>query len=367
MQINNGVIEYLTIGFTLDFTTLDGKKFRQKHLPPIFFQKVNSNIKICSDMLNDYFLSFKGQKVCVLMSGGKDSRLILEFCKKYNLDTTAVTLGFNEDNVENKVAKKICTFLKVNHKFLSVEGCVKETFDYIKRFDPTCRPNFNFVLYKDFFRDFDVVFSGEFLTISLREENFYQPKQPIDRLLRTLRFSKIIKKEFRDEIKRKIVTINRDKTLEEICLWKLLNAKYKWMDRIKDLFNFTSPGLDNEILNYMWSIKEKDNVKKIARINKFKTFNIRCTRSFFPLFFPWYIHYGYHTTKNIKYFNKVGMANISNFNMGPWLGHTDKFYEDLKQMTGNIEPISRYMDIKELNKASEKELIRLELAKPYLV
>ena len=117
----DAITEYLSIGYTLDGKTFEkGVKYKPQHMEYPRFIKTNTSIPIIHSTLEKYFNNYSGKKVAVLLSGGKDSRLILEMCNRLGLDTTSITIGYNEDMNENIVAKKVSSKLGVPHRFLGI-------------------------------------------------------------------------------------------------------------------------------------------------------------------------------------------------------------------------------------------------------
>jgi len=317
------IAEYLTLGYTLNWKTFEkGRTFKPKHVDiPQLKLSPQISIEDVKRALEEYFMKFNGKKVAVSLSGGKDSRLILEMCNYLDLDTTAITFGYKKDSRENIIANKVSSALNIPHIFLelkpeiySLEN-IRETLEVYK-YDPSSAPSEVHYYYKDILSEFDVFFKGDALTFAPREERFYQPKDKIKRLIRSTTFDNIVKPSTREKIKLQIIENNKDKNINEIFLNQLKNFRFRRFDVTKEIINIEIPGINEKVLNTMWSLPEKGLVKKIMKKYNFKTYNLPCTRSPFPLWFPWIIHYGYKYLKNFML--SIDATMISNLDMGIW-------------------------------------------------
>lgn len=351
----DAIAEYLSIGYTLEGKTFEkGLKYKPQNMEYPRFIKTNTSIPVIHSTLEKYFNSYSGKKVAVLLSGGKDSRLILEMCNRLDLDTTSITIGYNEDMNENIVAKKVSSKLGVPHRFLRINDVY--SYENMKKIVSLSKypPGFirpYFYHFRKVFSEYAAVFRGDHMTYPLREDKFYQPKDHLDRLLRAIHFNPIVKTKYKDKVKQKLISEYKGKSLNEICLQKILNSRFRSLDSTKKLFNLEFPALNDEVLNVMWSMPEKENVKKILKKYNYKTYNMRCTRSPFPLSTPWLIHYAYDR------FNRISQ--------GCWSGYEDirdSVFRELKEKT-DIKNID--LDIIDKNaavnlKAAER-LIKLKL------
>ena len=354
--------EYIALGYTLDRKTLKkGKKFKPKYIKiPKLAPKDGVTLDEIKEALDNYFLQFKGSKVAVFLSGGKDSRVILEMCYRLNIDVTAFTFGYSKISREYMIAKRVCSLLKIPHVFLYLDPKiyslknVRETIMCAPD-SPDCAPHFSHYFYKKILSQYDAVFTGEYITHSLREERFYQPSDNIERLLRTISFDEICKEEEREKIKEKIVLENSGKSLNEIALKKIIDTRFKWFDRTRGLFNLYCPALDENVINTMWAIPETGIAKRIMKKYNFRTYNLPCTRSPFPLWFPWVIHYGY---KYIKNFTKPVTSTLrSNLDMGDWCGHWDVYCKLITNLANKLG-IERSLDFDFIDKNIIKKKLR---------
>lgn len=168
MKIDNEAIaEYLTIGHTLDWKTFEeGKKYKPKNIRfPKLKTRPNVTVADVEKELESYFMKFSGKKVAVMLSGGKDSRLIVEMCNSLGLDTTAITTGYKRDSRENIIAEKVSSALRIPHMFLELKPEIYSEENLrrsilFRESDPTSSPSPTDYYYRIYFPS---------LTLSLQE------------------------------------------------------------------------------------------------------------------------------------------------------------------------------------------------------
>jgi len=357
---NEAIAEYLTIGYTLDWKTFEeGKKYKPRNMKfPKLKTRRDVTISDIKKELENYFMKFAGKKVAVMLSGGKDSRLIVEMCNYLGLDTTAITTGYKRDSRENIIAEKVSSALRVPHMFLELkpeiysEENLRQGILFCKS-DPASSPSPALYYYRDILSKFDVVFTGEYLAFSLREDRFYQPQDNIKRLLRATTFDSIVKEGAREKVKQRLILQNVDSTLNEICLQIIKDDRFKRFDVTKELFNMECPAVDENVLNTRWSLPEKEIGKRILK--KYETCSLPCTRSPFPLYFPWIAHYGYKYLKNIVGGVRGGL--ISNADMGPWCGY-EKIHMNIVRNLAEKLSLSNSLDLDFLDSSVVKRKIK---------
>jgi len=356
---NEAIAEYLTIGRTLDWKTFEeGKKYKPKNMkPPRLKARPNVTVADVKKELETYFMKFAGKKVAVMLSGGKDSRLIVEMCNSLSLDTTAITVGYKRDSRENVIAEKVSLALRIPHMFLELkpeiysEENLRRSILFCES-DPTSSPSPTHYYYRDALSSFDVVFEGHYLTFILREDRFYQPKDNIKRLLRDTTFDSIVKEGAREKVKQRLILQNQNRTLNEISLQKSKDTHFKTFDITKNLFNLECPGNDENVLSTLWSLPDTGIVKRILK--KYKTCSLPCTRSPFPLYFPWIVHYGYKYLKNLTGGVRGGL--ISNADMGGWCGYEDIYINIIKDLAEKLS-LSNSLDLEFLDNSVVKRKI----------
>lgn len=335
------IAEYLTLGYTLDWKTLvKGRTYTPKNVqPPTLDLYPDATIADVKNVLEDYFSKFDNKKVAVALSGGKDSRLIAEMCKYLGLDVTAYTFGFRKDSREYKVASRVASRLDIPHLFLELKPDVysEETVRGMATcslYGLSASPNAYDYYFKDTLSNFDVVFNGTQLTIAPREQRFYQPAKNIDRIMRTVNFDSIVDKKMRDEVKQNLLHQYRGKTLEEMILQRYKIKMYRRYDTTKELFNLDWPAVAGDVINTMRSIPEVGIVKKVMKQYNFTTYNLPCTRSPFPLWFPWIIHYGYRYLRN--FVKPIDAATRSAMGLGGWASYWDVYCKLVKDLAEKL-------------------------------
>jgi len=357
---NEAIAEYLTIGYTLDWKTFEeGKKYKPRNMKfPKLKTRPDVTIADVKKALENYFMKFAGKKVAVMLSGGKDSRLIVEMCNSLGLDTTAITIGYKRDSRENVIAEKVSLALRIPHMFLELKPEIYSEENLRRsillcKADPTSLPFPSHYYYRDTLSSFDVVFEGHYLTSGFREDRFYQPKDNMKRLFRGTTFDSIVKEGAREKVKQRLMLQNENKTFTEMCLQKLKDDFMKF-DITRNLFNLEWPGNDENVLNAIWSLPDTGIVKAILRKYKYKTRRLTCTRSPFPLYFPWIVHYGYKYLKNLTGGVRGGL--ISNADMGPWCGY-EKIHMNIVKNLAEKLPLSNSLDLEFLDNSMIKRKI----------
>jgi len=358
---NEAIAEYLTIGYTLDWKTFEeGKKYEPKNMKfPKLKTRPDVTIADVKRELEHYFMKFTGKKVAVMLSGGKDSRFIVEMCNSLGLNTTAMTIGYKRDSRENIIAEKVSLALGIPHMFLELkpeiysEENLRRSILFCES-DPSFSPSTTHYYYRDTLSSFDVVFEGGFLTLPLREDRFYQPKDNMKRLLRGTTFDNIIKEAAREQVKQRLILQNENRTLNEMCLQDTNNYYFKKHDVTKNLFNLEWPGDDENVLGTLWSLPDKGIVKKILKKYNYRTYSLPCTRSPFPLYFPWIVHYGYKYLKNLTGGVRGGL--ISNADMGPWCGY-EKIHMNIVKNLAEELSLSNSLDLEFLDDSVVKRKI----------
>lgn len=345
----------------MDWKTFEeGKKYKPKNMqPPRLKTRPNVTVADVKKELETYFMKFVGKKVAVMLSGGKDSRLIVEMCNSLGLDTTAITVGYKRDSRENVIAEKVSSALRIPHMFLELkpeiysEENLRRSILFCKS-DPTSSPSPTHYYYRDTLSSFDVVFEGHYLTFILREDRFYVPKNNIERLLRDTTFDSIVKEGAREKVKQRLILQNQNRTLNEISLQKSKDTHFKRFDITKNLFNLECPGNDENVLSTLWTLPDKGIVKRILKKYNYKTRHLPCTRSPFPLYFPWIVHYGYKYLKNLTGGVRGGL--ISNADMGGWCGYENIYINIIKDLAEKLS-LSNSLDLEFLDNSMVKRKI----------
>jgi hypothetical protein len=338
LQISNDInldalYEFMALGCTLNNKTFRGRKWKPKYINYPRFNKRESSYELILKKFEDYFSEFEGKEIAIMMSGGKDSRFLLEIANSQGCNVTGITLGITEKgNQENMIAKKVCNFLGKEHHFLKI-NITKESIDYVTTETPEIPVGLTEFLYgnkEKLSEMFDIIFAGDHLTYPKREERFYQKRYDTIADRTMPKISKgIIPEDQEIRIQKELMEKYKDLSLEEASLVNIKDGRFKRVDTINSFLDYRLPAINEDILNALWSIPEKENIKKMMKLAKHKTLKLPCTRSPFKLKRHWLIHYGYHILKNIRYINKTDM--ISNYGMGYSSGYKNKgkLYKDL--------------------------------------
>ena len=337
MNLNvDAIKEYIACGHTFEQKTfIKEQPFIPEHLPtPELNLQKNIKVEDVQNALLKYFGSFKGKRVIVMLSGGKDSRYFAETCKNLGIDTTAMTVGFSEDSRECQIAKMVSDHLGIPHKFLPIKEDMY-SLEFINqviafgKHGPLDAPMPYHLYYKDILSQYDAIFIGDHLTLPLRESRFYYPKDDIKRLLKETRldwimkftgsyFSSIVTKETREELTQLFTELNQGQTINEMMHQKVKETRFLRFDRTNELFPLRCPAIDNSLLSVMWSFPKDEVIKKIMSKYRYSTYGLPCTRSPLPLKYNWILHEGYKYMLNV--FKGFRGGSIGNADMGYWCG-----------------------------------------------
>ena len=84
--------------------------------------------KSISDNIEQNLKSFDGQKVCIALSGGVDSTLVLSLLQKIKPETEieALSIKFANSVDETKAASKIANTFNANHTIIELENYLSE-------------------------------------------------------------------------------------------------------------------------------------------------------------------------------------------------------------------------------------------------
>ncbi|MGF3553928.1 MAG: asparagine synthase-related protein [Thermoplasmatota archaeon] len=300
------------------------------------------NIDDYYNALYKYVCSFSGN-IAITLSGGKDSRLLAELCNKAGHTTTTITFGYDRNGIENRIAEKVSKTLGMKHIFLAIKpemyiaANFQEMIQLIKFQNPWEIPDIIYHLHKPILSCYDAVLDGYALTLSAREQRFYRPKNTLSLMFSLIHFDEIITPKYRENVRSRLIARFKDMTKDEFNFFITFDMFAEKYNAIKKyLFNLCIPFFDSgEIRNIEFSIPEKDIVQNIFRKYNLCTAKIQMTSSPFPLWFPWYIHYGY------SYFH-IFMSNMSGLkskiivNQGVWLEHRDKYADAIRKLCNDI-------------------------------
>jgi len=277
-------------------------------------------------------------KIGVFLSGGKDARLLLALANSLKLDVTAITVGDIENRDEEKTALKVTKTLKLPHKLVRLPDVISPNMvsEIGKVIDGTTQFSGIAPIYlireevsND---DFDIVLSGNLMTeiMDTCEFRWYDSKNPFEVMKRKhFQGGELLKKEYRTIAEENFISRYKNKSLEEIILDTEFKDRSRAMFAISKLVDFSvvTPVADNEVINATFSlpVENRMNGRLVGDILKNsypELLRIRPSKTVFPLYFPWWIHYGIHRIKERYYFFKnnerIWAGKPRFYKMGMW-------------------------------------------------
>lgn len=327
--MNENILSYLTVGFA-PYNNYPELKTGKYVIDDYY------------DALYDYICSFSGD-IAITLSGGKDSRLLAELCKKAGHNTTTITFGYDKNSIENRIAEKVSNKLGMKHVLLAIkpEMYTADNFSNLTNVMnyqvPWQIPSLIYYMHKNILSDFDAIFDGWGLTLTLRERRFYRTKDTFELMSSIIHFDDIIKCESRELIQNKLINRFKNMTPDQFCYFLSFDSFAEQYFFIKQhFFNLCIPFFDSSaVRDVYFSIPEKDIIIRMFRKYNLCTAHIQMTTSPFPLWFPWYIHYGYTYINGFKS-NIRGLKSKVVLNQGIWLQHRIKYVEAIKKLCKDI-------------------------------
>lgn len=260
------------------------------------------------------------EHVGVLLSGGKDARLVVAMAHDLGLNVTAVTVGDKNNRSEESAASKVASALDV--PFMTVRipetispSIVSEIGDITGGITSFSAVAPIYLIKDELTTHFDIVLSGNLMTeiMDTCEYRWYDSKNPLDVMKRKhLKGSKVLTPEYAQRVEEHFTERYRNKTLEEI----ILDTEFK--NRSRALWTLTmlgvpivAPVADKAVISTTFSLplEKRINGRLVTTILK-KHYpalaNIRTSKTSLPLYFPWWIHYGTHRVKDRTEYLKKG-------------------------------------------------------------
>jgi hypothetical protein len=364
MELNNeAAADMLTCGHMLSEYTLNNE---EKSRYPITMAelKIEKNISpkyVQKRYINAVDKASKGKKnIGIFFSGGYDSRLILVVLLSLGYDVTAITFGTKENReyeISNRVAKSVNVpqvFLEINADVYSEENAEGLAKVYDGKLDAL--NGIRYYHYRKELKEFDVIFCGEsanevMRTQDLRWYNMVAGKISGDVAShftkKRIYLSSIVKEPYLSNVEKRFEDICRNKSFEEIMYYMKVKYVYKPKERLLGkLFNFNLPGIDDEVVSAIYSLpfhqRSGTFLTKyiLKRLNK-DLYKLPVTMSIFPLYFPWWIHYGYR--RIFPYKHSAGRGKLPSFiRIG--------LHESIKQLPDmNLDVIDRKKIISIIN------------------
>lgn len=340
MQLDKeSISEFLLLGYVLgDKSFIKGEKAKTKVAIPKFAKKENTTINDVENALkNSIEKKTKNKKrVGVLLSGGKDARLLLSLAKSLDLNVSAVTVGDSDNRAEEKAAAGVTKALKVDHKLVKIpENVSPDIVSEIGRHTDGLVPFSGitpvYLIRDKLCKDFDVILSGNLMTeiMDTCELRWYDSKNPVEVMERKhFQGGFLLKDDYLSIAKYNFRSRFKDKSLEEIILEVEYKPRMRGITALNNLgIPIELPAADVEVISSTFSlpVKKRMNGRLAMSILKKSYPLVACVKSpktCFPLTYPWWIHYGTQTIKEkIYYFkqgNKIWNGKPRHYKMGMW-------------------------------------------------
>ena len=340
MSLDEGAIsEFILLNYVIgDHSFIKGRRTKLRIDVPKLEKYKNTTFSDVEDALKNSIekVTENKDKVSVLLSGGKDARLLLALASSLNLDVTAITVGDKTNRYEEKAASDVTKKMGVAHKIVRIPDIISP--DIISEIGEVTDGTSSFsiiapiYLIREELSDFDIVLSGNLMTeiMDTCEYRWYDSKNPVEVMKRKhFHGGKLLKKEYLDIATENFSARYKNKSLEEIILDTEFRNRSRAIKALNKLLDVTVaiPAADKDVINATFSlpIEERMNGRLVMDIlNKsYPDFAIvRSSKSVFPLYYPWWIHYGIQRMKDRYYFMrnnfKIWDGTPRGHKMGMW-------------------------------------------------
>jgi len=308
------IIESLVIGRPLDNSSFSDK-IHEGEMPRVKPNGNGSIDEVIKHLKNDLEEKAKG-KVGLLLSGGKDSRMLAVVLKEIGVDTTCYTCHVYPESAEVKVAQKVAKSLGFEHKFIQLtvgkiynEKYIKEIMkvtDGSPRFQSllvnmNMRPEFNS----------DIIFTGDLVTefLDSGEYRSWKEGQDINKALYE-----------KENLRRVVNEKDYDKALTILKIIYKLNYNQLLIERKRDRIirnnqykklgiNTYQPATNVDVLNAAFSLPLRQRqdgrlIRSIVKKLNKDLYKMPTARSPFSLRWPLWFHIGWSKiTHRQKYGN----------------------------------------------------------------
>jgi len=334
------IAEFLLLNYILgDRSFVKGKKTKIPiKIPKLKLYDNASSEDVENALTNSIQKATKNkEKIGVFLSGGKDARLLLALANSLQLDVTAITVGDIDNRDEEKTALKVTKTLKVPHKIVRLPDVISpnivseigKVVDGSTQFSGAAP---TYLIKDELSEDFDLILSGNLMTeiMDTCEFRWYDSKNPLEVMKRKhFQGGELLKKKYQDIAKENFISRYKDKSLEEIILDTEFKDRSRAMIAINKLVDFSvaAPAADSDVINATFSlpVEERINGRLVADILKNSypdLLRIRPSKTIFPLYFPWWIHYGIHRVRERYYYfkngSKIWAGKPRFYKMGMW-------------------------------------------------
>lgn len=317
------VIESLVIGRPLTNLTFSGKTHKGE-LPGLEPKKNGSIDEVINHLKSDLEKKAKG-KVGLLLSGGKDSRMLAAILNEIGVDAICYTYHVFPNCAEVKVAKKVAETLGFEHRYikLNVDKIYKQKAidEIIKVTDGS--PKFQTLLLNTTIKEklgHDVIITGDLVTefLDSGEYRSWKDGRNINNALYSKEIiRKIVKNEYYEKAVfdlKEIFTLSFNQLLLERKRDRIIrNHLYK-----KVGLNFYQPATNPDVLNAAFSLPLKERQdgklirKMVKRLNK-KLYKLPTARSPFSLRWPLWFHMAWSKVTNRQKYGNNGVRGRYGF------------------------------------------------------
>lgn len=268
----------------------------------------------------------KGNSTALLLSGGKDSRLIAALMKDMGLLPTCITyIGSNQENItEYIIAKKVSEKLGFEHKGITVSKDM--WFDKgnatkaVKDADGNPIYFSTVMLYSIKNQlDYDVIFSGDLMTeiMDTAEYRWYEGNIRDGLISKEIIIPLINHIDYRRVMNRMHDFYNNN-SIEHIIVGRKIDRLIRYSILKKKLFNICCPAIDNNVLSETFSLPFKYRMGSRMVRNMLKKvspelYRMPTARSPLSLQYPLWIHeiYAYMLKRGLGVkFWRNGLQNI---------------------------------------------------------
>ena len=341
MELDKEAIsEFLLLNYILgDRSFVKGKKTKIPVKTPELKLYENATVDDVENALKNSIekITKNKGKIGVFLSGGKDARLVLGLAKSLGLDVTGITVGDIDDRDEEKTAKKVARSLNVPHSLVKLPNDISpnivseigEVIDGSTQFSGVVPI---YLIRNEIPDDFDILLSGNLMTeiMDTCEFRWYDSEKPVEIMQRKhFQGGELLKDEYANVAKENFISRYKDKTLEEIIVDTEYKDRTRSLTAVNKLLNFTvaTPAADSDLINATFSlpVEKRMNGRLVMSILKNSypdLLKIRMSKTIFPLYYPWWLHYGiYRFRERYNYFkngSKLWAGKPRSYKMGMW-------------------------------------------------
>jgi len=291
----NVVAETLVIGRGLTDETFGGKRHGVK-IPEFVTINMLGSIHQVIYAVKEHITRNAGANPALLLSGGKDSRVIAALMKSVGVNPICITFSYNESDPEVRAARKVCRKLRFEHKFIKINPRRYFEEDLIELTDGN--PNyFPMMLFYQIRHelDYDAVFTGELMTefMDTGEYRWYEGDIRYALAGKELLLP-IIDQPFYMIIQTKLLSMYSNNDINRVIVERKLD-RLIYLKLWKKYINFVAPATDEKVLSAVMSLPLKERVssrltRNILRMVNPELLMLPTARSPFSLRFPLWLH-----------------------------------------------------------------------------